>query len=290
MRITLFHNPGAGGGVSFEALKELIERHGHTVVHAVSANDDAHNLLSARSDLVVAAGGDGTVAAAARILAKRGMPMTLLPMGTANNIATSLGIGKSLDEVVDHWASATLRPFDLGRATGPWGERWFVESVGGGLIARSIDAFERQPTNKDQPPHEELIDAVRMHSEVLSFLKPSRWDLFLDGKPVSGDYLLVAVLNIRLIGPNLDLCPNANPSDGMFSVALVGEEHRAALDGHLYHRTQEGHLSLGLECLRARHVEITRGDLLHIDDKVFEWLSAARVDIRIEPAALEVLI
>lgn len=290
MRITLFHNPGAGGGVSFDALKEKIERHGHTVVHAVSAQDDAHDLLSSRSDLVVAAGGDGTVAAAARILAKRGMPLALLPMGTANNIATSLGVGKSLDQVIDHWASAKLTPFDLGRATGPWGERWFVESVGGGLIARSIAAFESQPADEDQPPHEELIDAVRMHSEVLSFLKPSRWDLVLDGQAVSGDYLLVAVLNIRLIGPNLDLCPNVDPTDGAFSVALLGEEHRDALDAHLYHRTQQGHASLGFQCLRAHNVEIERGDLLHIDDKVFEWLSAVRIDIRIEPAAIDLLI
>ncbi len=290
VRVTLFHSPNAGEGVSAEALRERIERHGHTVVHSVSTNDDAHDLLSTRSDLVVAAGGDGTVASAARTLAKRGIPLSLLPMGTANNIALSLGVSRDLDEAISSWSTAQLRPFDLGRATGPWGDRWFVESVGGGLIARSISAFERQPADKSQPPREELIDAVRMHSEVLSGLKPTRWDLVLDGKEISGDYLLVAVLNIRLIGPNLDLCPNADPTDGAFSVALVGEEHRAALDGHLYHRTQEGHLSLGLQCLRARNVEIARGDLLHIDDKVFEWLSAPRVDIRIEPAAIDLLI
>lgn len=237
VRVTLFHSPNAGEGVSAASLRDLIVRHGHTVVHSVSTNDDAHDLLSTRSDLVVAAGGDGTVASAARVLARRGMPLSVLPMGTANNIALSLGVSRDLDQVISGWSMAKVRHFDLGRATGPWGERWFVEAVGGGLIARSISAFERQPADKAQPPREELIDAVRMHSEVLSGLKPTRWELMLDGKPITGDYLLVAVLNIRLIGPNLDLCPNVDPTDGAFSVALFGEEHREALDAHLYHRT-----------------------------------------------------
>jgi len=290
LRVTLFHNEDAGEGTSAHDLKETIERHGHTVVDVVGTSDDATRILETASDVVAASGGDGTVSSAARVLAGKPTPLAILPNGTANNIARSLAIKGTTDEIVAAWATAARRPFDLGRASGPWGERWFIECVGGGLIARSIEAFEQQPADVDRPRHEELIDAVRMHSEVLSKLKPSTWKMTLDGVEVSGDFLLVAVLNIPFIGPNLELCPHADPTDGEFSVVMAGEAHRDAIARHLQHREAERDIGLGVACWRARRVEIECGDLLHIDDMVFDWPPEARVSIQIEPAALHVLV
>ena len=95
----------------------------------------------------------------------------------------------------------------------------------------------------------------------------------LDGVEVSGDFLLVAVLNIPFIGPNLELCPHADPTDGEFAVVMAGEAHRDAIARHLQHREAERDIGLGVSCWRARRVEIERGDLLHIDDMVFDWPS-----------------
>jgi diacylglycerol kinase family enzyme len=211
-------------------------------------------------------------------------------MGTANNIARSLSVHGTRDEVIDRWATASRRPFDLGRATGPWGERWFLEAVGGGLVAHSIRAFECQRRESNRPQHDELLDAVRMHVEVLSRLEPCHWEMTLDGAPLSGEYLLVAVLNIPNIGPNLEFCPHTDPSDGWFSVVMVGEEHRPALERLLNSRAEAREAWVGLECRRATRVEMSRGDRLHIDDAVFDWPAAARVSIHVEPGALDVLV
>jgi diacylglycerol kinase family enzyme len=286
----LFHNEDAGEGTSAHDLTEIIERHGHTLAGVIGTSDDASRILEAESDLVVASGGDGTVSTAARVLAGKATPLAILPNGTANNIALSMKITGTTDQIVARWATATQRPFDLGRASGPWGERWFIESVGGGLIARSIEAFESQPPEDDRPKREELIDAVRMHAEVLSGLTARPWRMTLDGVSVSGDFLLVAVLNIPFIGPNLELCPHADPTDGEFAVVMADERHRDALARHLQHRAAERHVGLGVTCWRARKVEIEQGDLLHIDDKVFDWPLEARVSIQIEPASLHVLV
>jgi diacylglycerol kinase family enzyme len=290
VRVTLFHNEDAGEGASTEELTRIIEGHGHIVGAVVRTSDDAAILRQGSTDLVVASGGDGTVSTAARVLARRGIPLAILPNGTANNIARSLGITGSTEDIVKAWATAARRPFDLGRASGPWGERWFIESVGGGLIARSIAAFERQPAEEDRPKREELIDAVRMHAEVLSSLKPSAWKMRIDDVAVSGEFLLVAVLNIPFIGPNLELCPHADPTDGEFAVVMADEGHRDALERHLQHRAAEQDIGLGVGCWRARCVDIEQGDILHIDDAVFEWPREARVSVQIEPAALEVLV
>jgi diacylglycerol kinase (ATP) len=288
--VTLFHNEDAGEGTSADDLTKTIERHGHTVVDVVSTRSDTARILDAPSDLVAASGGDGTVSSAARVLAGTPTTLAILPNGTANNIARSMAIQGTTDQIVAGWATASRRHFDLGRASGPWGERWFIESVGGGLIAHSISAFEQKPADEDRPRREELIDAVRMHAEVLSSLKPSTWKMTLDGVAVSGDFLLVAVLNIPFIGPNLELCPHADPTDGEFAVVLADERHREAIDRHLQHREAERDIGLGVTCWRARRVEMECGDLLHIDDEVFDWPSEARVTIQIVPAALHVLV
>jgi diacylglycerol kinase family enzyme len=290
VKVTLFHNEAAGEGASREDLLQIIERHGHSVVNVVATTDDASHILQIESDLAVASGGDGTVSSAARVLAGKSTPLAILPNGTANNIARSLGITGTTDEIVGRWSGAARRPLDLGSASGPWGERWFIEAVGGGLIARSIAAFEQQPASEDRPKREELIDAVRMHTEVLSTLEPCAWNMTLDGEAVSGDFLLVAVLNIRFIGPNLELCPGADPTDGHFAVVMAEERHRDALVRHLQHREAEQEVGLGVKCRRVRRVEIEKGDLLHIDDAVFTWPPGGRVSMRIEPAALQVLV
>jgi diacylglycerol kinase (ATP) len=290
VNVTLFHNEAAGEGTTAEELTRIVERHGHCVVEVVSTDDDVSRLKDTPADLVVASGGDGTVSTAARVLARQGIPLAILPHGTANNIARSLGIQGTTDEMVAAWAKADRRPLDLGRASGPWGERWFIEAVGGGLIARSISAFEQQPSDEDRSKREELIDAVRMHAEVLSGLEPMPWRMTLDGVAVSGEYLLVAVLNIPFIGPNLELCPHADPTDGEFSVVMASESHRDAISEHLQHRVADRDVGLGVRCFQARCVEIEMGDLLHIDDQVFTWPPEARVSIEIEPASLHILV
>src|SRR4029079_17021998 len=63
------------------------------------------------------------------------MPVAILPMGTANNIARSLGItGEALD-VVRRLRRAPEKKLDIGVVNGPWGYKLFVEAVGFGLVA-----------------------------------------------------------------------------------------------------------------------------------------------------------
>src|SRR6185369_915874 len=102
------------------------------------AERDQHDQALAGSELIVIAGGDGTVQRVATELAWRELPLAILPLGTANNIATSLGIEGPTEALVAGWATARRSPLDLGVATGPWGTRRFIESVGGGLVSNGI--------------------------------------------------------------------------------------------------------------------------------------------------------
>jgi diacylglycerol kinase (ATP) len=94
--------------------------------------------------------------------------------------------------------------------------------------------------------------------------------LTLDATPLTGDFLLLEVLNTPCIGPNLVLAPDANPSDGFFSVVTAEEEHREALSNHLRHRLEGRDVHLARPIRLARQIE----------------LEAGTTSIGIEPAAL----
>ncbi|MFC7550541.1 diacylglycerol/lipid kinase family protein [Plantactinospora sp. GCM10030261] len=82
-------------------------------------------------DLLVAGGGDGTLSAAARVLAHRDMALGLLPLGTTNNFARTVGVPLDLDGAVGVLATGTVIDVDLGLA----GDVRFANHVGVGLSA-----------------------------------------------------------------------------------------------------------------------------------------------------------
>jgi diacylglycerol kinase (ATP) len=290
VRVTVFYNEDAGDGVSPDEIRGVVERHGHELVNVVSKVAEAERLLEEPSDLVVAAGGDGTVSAVARrVAAGAGVPLAILPLGTANNIASSLGHTGSIPQLINGWKTAGRRPLDLGIARGSWGEICFLEAVGAGLIATGIEAMDAAPGDREESPDSKLSRALRAFRDVLSRLEPRRWTVRLDGAPMVGDFLLVEVLNIRSVGPNLVLSHDANPSDGLFSIVVAGEEHRDELDGYLRHRMMGRECRLSLPTWTARHVEVDGPELIHVDDEIRRSAPSATTAIHIKPAALQVL-
>jgi diacylglycerol kinase family enzyme len=96
MRVSLLHNVEAGDGLSLRQLRREIEGAGHEIVREIEKGCELEGVLEGRVDLIVVAGGDGTVGSAVEAFAGRGVPLAILPFGTANNIAFALGIEGSL--------------------------------------------------------------------------------------------------------------------------------------------------------------------------------------------------
>ena len=184
MHVTLMHNPGAGDGQpSREALEAAVRRAGHHVSYQ-STKEDGYGAalgaaLEAATDLVVAAGGDGTVEKIARRIVGRDVPMAVLPLGTANNIATSLGVTGAWQDLVAGWAGGRPTCVDVGWIRTPWAEGYFLEGAGLGLLADAIvqaDAREDHPLNTHGNPI------------VQAFLVP-----LVLGMPVSGSSGVIQV-------------------------------------------------------------------------------------------------
>jgi diacylglycerol kinase family enzyme len=302
MRVTLIHNPDSGGGAhsTGDRLLALIRSGGHHVTY-VSSHEKWRSALEEPGDLVAVAGGDGTVGKVAISLVGRRVPLTVLPLGTANNISTTLGLtDATLEALIDGWIDGSLRKVDVGIATGPWGSTCFIEGIGMGLFAGTmarLDARENLELVHLNEAKEKLASVVQMMQERLEDYPPTKLKVTLDGHDMSGDYILLEALNTRLVGPNLSLAPKADPSDGLFDVVVVPQDDRHKLAKYLSScRKGQRHLP-GVTVRQGRHLQVDwTGFDLHIDDETWPGtastfpLEPSTIDVRIDPCAIAFLV
>jgi diacylglycerol kinase (ATP) len=132
MRITLIHNPKAGDAKhGRKQLMAALAKAGHHAIYQSTKERGFKKALKQATDLVLAAGGDGTTAKVACWLVDSGIPLGVLPLGTANNLARALGFVASAGEIIARLEGGKKRAFDVGLAYGPWGERYFLKLQAG---------------------------------------------------------------------------------------------------------------------------------------------------------------
>jgi diacylglycerol kinase (ATP) len=290
MRVTLLHNKSAGSeNHARDELEESLRQAGHAVVDVVS---DLNGLLASLAretcELVVVAGGDGTVSRVSCALAGRHLPLAILPLGTANNTARSLGVDGSVEAVIDSWSAGSFRDFDL--ATIHESDRLapLSEAVGWGIFPKVIHKAS-ELSDPDQREHTLERDR-RLFMRVIERARPHYYEIDVDGTRLSGDYLLVEVVNIPYIGPQLQVSPDSNPSDGKLELVLAGESERDAL----LEIAERGCLSSGarLPTRKAEHVTV-RSEVrrFHRDGALVEATHKPNVSVvAIEPASVRYLL
>src|SRR5438067_15182 len=135
MRVMLLRNPKAGNGK--HGRKELVNalgKAGHQTICRSIKKKGWKAALKKQTDVVVVAGGDGAIAKVASALIDRETPLAILPFGTANNLARSLGFFASPKEIIAQLKDRKDRLFDVGVAQGPWGRRFLFEGAARGCL------------------------------------------------------------------------------------------------------------------------------------------------------------
>lgn len=301
MRITLIHHPDAGADdqPDADALSQLLRKHDHAVRYQSADEATWATVLDEPADLIVVAGGDGTVGRVAKKLIGRDVPLAPLPLGTANNISRTLGLlDYTLDEIVEGWKNGMRINFDAGVANGPWGTRYFMEAMGVGLFACTIPVAERSKTlEKLDDADAKIAHAIGMLRDRLDNCPSRHLEMTLDGKRLSGDYVLFEAMNMEFVGPNLYLAPDLDPDDGLLDVVLVTTAERDALHESLAN-WQEGELHRPeLTRYLASSVELEwTGYEVHIDDEAWppkesdEQPALTHIELKVERDALEFLV
>ena len=295
MNIALFHNPGAGDRtLDGNQLIRLFAEAGHDVLYVPTQQKAWESAFRNPIDRAVIAGGDGTVSRLAPWLAARHIPFCILPLGTANNCAKTLGQTYPVEVVVANLHSASIRKVDLGIATMPPGQQVFIESVGIGLLAQLMIEMRKREKKKNSRRHltpaERLSDAVKYLRALAKEYPESVCELVLDDKILTGNFLLIEVANMGLIGPNLNLIPNVDPSDGVFEVVWIGMDQRTEFLDYLRHLQDGVELEPPIHTTRCHQILFRAVDApTHVDSKVFVPTATPTV-IHNQPGALDLLV
>ena len=287
MRLCLYWNPTAGDQTPLADITNEIGAAGHEIAGVLQQDDAVAGAMEMRVDALVAAGGDGTVARAARALIGRELPIAILPLGTANNIATSLGIAEDPATVIAQWSRRKIVRMDAGVITDDGHDRLFIEGVGTGLLPRGISKG-RNDRREHADSSAEVEWARDVFLSALADLQPRRSRLSIDGEEVAGEYLLVEVLNIASVGPRLRLSAETAPADGLLSVVIAGETDRAAIHDHLEQSAHDHDDHAWLKSWRARRIEVSGWHEYHVDDQV-RTSASGELSIAILPSSLPVL-
>lgn len=291
--VQILHNPTAGDGQhSKENLIKIVHTAGYDYQYVSTDDNNWKDFSENNIDFILLAGGDGTVRKLAKQLLKkmpyRQIPIHLLPLGTANNIAQTLK--KAADSKVSEVDfNSEIINFDCGQIEG-LDENYFIESIGMGIFPELIAKMDKKEYENENTS-EKLKRTLKVFLETVKNFKAQKAKIKADGLKIQGSFLMVELMNIKSVGPNFLIAPNADPGDGFFDLALIPEENRSALEDYieLMIKGQEDHIDLKkfVKIIRVQNVKMKwKGTQVHVDDKLIKDYSQKSFTISIKPAAM----
>jgi diacylglycerol kinase (ATP) len=291
----LLHNPTAGEGeLSKKELVAMIEEAGFYCSYSSTKDEGWDKLKEGKIDFVILGGGDGTVRKVAEELLNRKVlekkfPIGLLPLGTANNIAKTLGIAGSTQSIIEQWRNQNIRKYDIGKILNFDKAKFFLESIGFGVFPLLMKAHSKSET-KDETPEEAMKSALNTLMEVIDTCEAMHCQIMADGEEWTGEFLLVEIMNTSSIGPNLQLAPDADPGDGELDIVMITEEQREDLAKYVQ-RKLAGHEVPNFKTTRAKKVSITwQGKYIHVDDELIKMEEPEKIEIELQEGLLEFLV
>ena len=211
----------SGGSLAGDALDGLHQRGISAEIVDCSTPDDLRasiNTHAKGADLIIVGGGDGTLNAAVSGILDTKLPLGILPMGTANDLARTLGIPPDINAAMDIIAAGNTRHIDLGSVNGrPY---FNVASIG-----LSVDlAHELTPEIKQRFGR---LGYALAALRVVSRAKPFRAEIKMSGGAIKKTLSLqIAIGNGRHYGGGNLVTETADIQDGILD--LYSLEYREA--------------------------------------------------------------
>lgn len=220
----LIYNPKSGGNVkdahSLEKIVGALRDHGIRAEVGIKSSGKvarklARKAAAQKQALVIVAGGDGTIEDVAAQLVGTQTALGILPIGTMNNLARSLGIPLDLDDACALLGAGSTRQIDVGCVIsdekGP-GD-YFLETAGLGLTAMALPAGQAAKKGR-------LGTLPRALVKLFEY-KPGPVQVELDdGETILANSEMVTVSNAPLTGLNFLIAPEAKMDDGLLDIAV----------------------------------------------------------------------
>ncbi len=233
----------------------LMESVGHEVqVARPDSRAGCHRLArtaaDAGVDVVVAAGGDGTASLVASVVARTQTALALLPLGTGNDFARTLGMNLRLDLAVADILTGIQQTIDLG----------VIENTGDTFVnicGLGFDAAVAERVNRREGMARGTLAYLGAVVGELRRFRPVSVRVTADDETFEGEAMLVAVANARCYGGGMWICPGAMLDDGLLDVCIVKPLSRLRFLANLPRVFRGTHLSHpAVRLFRGRRVAV----------------------------------
>jgi diacylglycerol kinase family enzyme len=284
MRLALLANPESGSGEA-EAVEEGLR--GQVSELASFSLDRSEAVADWRPERIVVAGGDGSIGRAAEVAAELGVPLAVIPVGTANDFARALGTPRDREAAIEIALKSTRSTsLDLAYATDRDAAdgvgRPFVNAASAGLspaAARRAGALKR-PLG----PLAYAVGAVRAGLTAQPVASRVAVD---DAELFSGEAWQVTVACTGAFGGGAEI--DADPQDGLLDAVVIEAGSRARLLAHAYAlRAGEVEERADVRKAAGRTIDIEAdGDGFNVDG---ELLEARALRCTVRARAFEVVV
>ncbi len=222
-RARLIYNPTSGREEMRRRLPDILQRLDEggieTTVHATTGEGDATRAAIDAAqrgyDIVIAAGGDGTIYEVVNGLAdqEHRPELGIFPLGTTNDLSRALGISRQWEDYCDLVLRGESRPIDVGRAN----DRYFINIAGGGSLTElTYEVPSRLKTMIGQLAY--YFKGV----EKMVNLSPMQLKIDAEGQdPIEGEFMIFLIGNTNSVGGFEKLMPDARIDDGLLDVIAL---------------------------------------------------------------------
>lgn len=286
MHFALVVNPTSGRKRGAAIARRAVDRltgagHATTLIQgddAASARDRLKQAIDTGVDGVLVVGGDGALHGVLDHVADSDLVFGLIPAGTGNDTARSLGIPvKDPDAAIDVILAGHVRTIDLARTS---------EAYVATVIASGFDSKVNERANAMSWPRGNMRYNIAIVKELRAF-EPLEFTLTLDGVTIQREAMLVAVGNGPSFGGGLRICEGASMDDGLLDVVVINPVSTAKflrVFPQLYRGT---HVTLPeFERHRVREVTLSSPGIVAYGDG--ERLGPLPMTTSIQPGALRV--